>query len=165
MVGKQQSPRFTVIHRDTDVPLVEDNAISLEGCLHTAILEAVKHYQDDSFRLVAHKFAALIQQPFQDSLPLQVVQFDLVEFLHIGIERFFFPFFGRRVCVPLLSLGGLSLCLFPQHWIEGLFDEIIQQRLLGRENLQFQLGQNGFDFCGYGAIISAADNERRYNVT
>ena len=35
------------------------------------------------------------------------------------------------------------LRLFPQHWLEGLFDEIIQQHFLCCENFQFQLGQNG----------------------
>ena len=95
MIGKQQAPRLTVIHRDTDVPLVEDDAVTLVGCLHTSILEPVGHHQDNPFRLVAYELSSLVQQVVQDRLLLQVGQFDLVELFNIGAERFPFMPFGR----------------------------------------------------------------------
>ena len=50
VIGEQQSPWFAVIDRDTNVPLVENDAITFVGCLDTAILEAVEDDQDDGFR-------------------------------------------------------------------------------------------------------------------
>ena len=64
MVSKQHPPRFTVIHRDTDISLIEDDAITLVRSLHTAILEVIEHDQDNPFRFMAHEFTTLIHQPF-----------------------------------------------------------------------------------------------------
>ena len=70
VIGKQQTPRLTVIQRNPDVTLVEDDAVAFVGCLYAAILKAVGHRQDNALRLVAHKLAALIQQPLQDGFLL-----------------------------------------------------------------------------------------------
>jgi hypothetical protein len=113
VIGEQQSPRLTVIHRDTNVPLVENDAITFVGCLDTAILEAVEDDQDDGFRLMADKLSPLVQQLFQDRLSFQVVQFDLVEFLHIGTERLTCSFSGRRARVSSPPYCGLLFCFFP----------------------------------------------------
>ena len=41
MIGEQQTPRFAIVHGDTDVPLIDAkrDAVALIGGLHAAILK------------------------------------------------------------------------------------------------------------------------------
>ena len=94
MIGEQQAPRLTAVQRDIDVPSVEDNAVAFVCRLHTAVLKSIGDHQDNPFRLVAHELTLQIQQPLQDGFPLQVVEFHLIEFLHVNTERLPFMPFG-----------------------------------------------------------------------
>ena len=140
MIGEQETPRLAVVHRDTDVPLVEDDAVALVGRLHPAILEPVGHYQDDPFRLVTHKLTLQVQQPAQDGLPLQVGQFDLVEFFQPR------PFLAPGLTVPLhhtpfrLLLfidGQLGVETIPHHLFHHLPGRLVLH--LDRDRVLFEI--------------------------
>jgi len=112
VIGKQQTPRFASVHRDANIPLIEEDTVPLVGGLHPAVLKPVGHYQDQPLRLVAYELAWLTQQPLQDCLPFQVFHLPPIEFLYVGAERLPFPSLGRRAFVLPAPFGKRQLLAF-----------------------------------------------------
>jgi len=78
----------------------------------------------------------------QNGLPLQVDHFGFVQLFNIRRQGFPFPSSGRGAGIPPLTGFCLTLCFLPQHWLEGLLNELLQQGLVRGVDVQLQLGQN-----------------------
>ena len=122
--------------------MVQDHAVPFVGGLHPPLPEGVGHRDDDPFLGVIQEIASLMEQAVQNGLPLQVGYFGLVQLFNIRRQGFPFPPTSRGAGIPPLTGFRLTLRFLPQHRLEGLLDELLQQGLVRGVDVQLQLGQD-----------------------